>query len=987
MKKLIKKTELFVSAGMVCATLGVHLPAHAQSAADDVGPTPPSSRADKAKATETNLLVLEEIVVTGSSIRGAAPVGSNLISIGREAIEETGVQSSQQLMKMVPAITGMGSAGQGSQGSFDSGSGGNSPNIHGLGGVSSSSTLLLIDGHRLPLTGVIRNLADPNILPTNAIERLEVMPEGASSVYGSDAVGGVINFITRKRFDGVEVNGQAGYGNSYHTYNGGFLSGKTWADGSALLAYSYSYRSAISQGDRPYTLANHLAVGGSNFGSFACAPATIQPQNSTNIYTYPYTGAPMSNAQSNAPCDSSNYTDLLPEETRHSVMLKLEHVLTDKLTAGVDVVYSSRSSIQKTAFGGVTATVFGPGSANASQINPFFQAPTGVSTNVETVRFDASDLLGANGTSRNGSDTFFAFGRLEYHVGKDWLVTANTLIGTDRTFADTSGGLCASCALLALNGTTNQLGSTTTPPVPGTAISVTNLPLTAANALDPFHPAATNLTSAAVRAQLINAGTSQEANQGIQQFGLKADGTLFAVPSGDVKLAGGVEYTTYSDRPQGTTSLNIGSTTTGSRFQKYHYTREVKSAFLETLLPLVGPAMKVPFIRKLELNLSGRYDHYNDFGSTINPKFALNWQINDSVKMRGNIARSFVAPPMSTVGSNGLSMDTGYSSAAQGPFQVPLDRYPAARLIPACATATTTCLINTSSAPGVFITGANPNLTPQKGRSWSVGTDFTPTFQPDVTLSATYWHNELHGGVTAPIPALALNSAGFGSLLTIYPNGATPAQVAAFAGYRPQVGILSSPIYFTYDFRNQNALILTVEGIDAEIHYSLKFSWGSINSGVAATYKTRFDQQVGEGSAVFSVLNTTGFNSTFPSERFDLRADVGVRIARFGATAYLNYTGAYTDWSNAAINPTVVVSGVPVGGGDHIGGYTTVDAHLSYNLGAALAETQVFLDVTNLFDRDPPFLNRAGGGAGVGYDAFLASPIGRVLTVGFRSKF
>jgi len=98
----------------------------------------------------------------------------------------------------------------------------------------------------------------------------------------------------------------------------------------------------------------------------------------------------------------------------------------------------------------------------------------------------------------------------------------------------------------------------------------------------------------------------------------------------------------------------------------------VKSAYVETLVPLVGPAMNVPFVRKLELNLSGRYDGYNDFGSTTNPKFALNWQINDNLKVRGNVARSFVAPPMSTVGSNGQGTGTTAArSSVSGSFRYP----------------------------------------------------------------------------------------------------------------------------------------------------------------------------------------------------------------------------------------------------------------------------------------------------------------------------
>jgi iron complex outermembrane receptor protein len=695
---------------------------------------------------------------------------------------------------------------------------------------------VLIDGHRIPLNGILRNLADPNIVPPNAIERLDVMPEGASSIYGSDAVAGVINFVTRKRFDGLEINGQAGFADGYNSENGGFIGGKTWEGGSALLAYSHSSRSALSQADRPFTFTNHLEAGGSNFGSFACSPATIQPRGTTSIYTYPYSGAPLSNAQRNAPCDSSRFNDLLPNDKRDSVMLKFEHELTDRLTAGVDVVYSSSKDIARIPRGSVTATVFGPGSANANQINPFFQAPTGVNTSAETVRFDASELLGSGAETRSGSDTFYAFGRFQYRIGNNWLVTANMLVGNTRSFSDTSGTLCASCALLALNGTLNQTGAITSPSVPGTGITVVNLPLTPANALDPFRYAATNRTSAQVLAGLTDSNSSSSAAQNIQQYTLKADGPLHAVPAGDVKLAGGIEYKFYDDRPQSTSSLNIGPASRGSQFLEFLYTRNVKSALTEVLLPLVDADMKVPFVRGLELNISGRYDNYSDFGSTTNPKFAVNWQIAEGLKVRGNVARSFVAPPMTTVGAHGSSPDSAYFSSNLGIFQVPLDRYPAARQIPACANAVTTCAFNTAAVPGIQINGANPNLRPQTGRSWSIGVDLAPSFMRDFTLSATYWHDDFHGGVTSPIPALALNSSGFASLLTIYPNGATPAEVAAFAGGRPQTSTLPSPVYFTYNFLQENALNLTVEGIDADIRYSPKLTWGSISSGVAATY-------------------------------------------------------------------------------------------------------------------------------------------------------
>ena len=144
----------------------------------------------------------ETVVVTGTSIRGAAPVGDNVLTVNRDIIEATGANSVQNLLTTVPAITGFGNPGQGGYGSFD-GSGSNAPTIHSLGASASNSTLILVDSHRIPLGGLAHSLADPSTIPAIALERVEVLATGASSIYGSDAVAGVINFITRKNYEGA----------------------------------------------------------------------------------------------------------------------------------------------------------------------------------------------------------------------------------------------------------------------------------------------------------------------------------------------------------------------------------------------------------------------------------------------------------------------------------------------------------------------------------------------------------------------------------------------------------------------------------------------------------------------------------------------------------------------------------------------------------------------------------------------------------------
>jgi len=179
-----------------------------------------------AAAAQTNAPT-DAIVITGTSIRGVAPVGSNLISVGREAIDNTAVQTVQQVLKTVPAVVGLNSVGQGAFGSADA-AGTNAPTIHGLGASASNSTLIIIDGHRFPLSGVNHALADPNIIPPNALERVEVLPDGSSAVYGSDAVAGVINFITRRKYEGIEASGQASFGDKYRAQQAGVIGGHTW---------------------------------------------------------------------------------------------------------------------------------------------------------------------------------------------------------------------------------------------------------------------------------------------------------------------------------------------------------------------------------------------------------------------------------------------------------------------------------------------------------------------------------------------------------------------------------------------------------------------------------------------------------------------------------------------------------------------------------------------------------------------------------------
>jgi len=285
-----------------------------------------------ADAQETNVAAdsVETVTVTGTSFRGIAPVGGNLVSVDRAVIEKTAAQNAQQILKNVPAITGLGMSGV----TQNAGNSYYAPTIHSLGASASNSTLVLIDGHRIPLGHISLALPDPSMLPPIAMERVEVLAEGASSVYGSDAVAGVVNFITRKHYEGLMVTGQVGTGDNFGTLSAGLLGGTSWEGGSALAALGYSYSGSLryDYSTRPYLYPNKTAFGGTNFLSFNCSPAAIQPSGFSTIFSSPTAASAIANTTANSPCDSTQYGRVYGKEKRYNMMFRAQQDIGDDIT-------------------------------------------------------------------------------------------------------------------------------------------------------------------------------------------------------------------------------------------------------------------------------------------------------------------------------------------------------------------------------------------------------------------------------------------------------------------------------------------------------------------------------------------------------------------------------------------------------------------------------------------------------------------------------
>jgi iron complex outermembrane recepter protein len=202
---------------------------------------------------------LSEIVVTGTHIRGVTSSASPVQIYTRDDIDRTGLGSIQAFIEKLPNNFASASentvaavAGGGTAASVGNSDGASAVNLRGLG---NDSTLVLVNGRRIAPGGALGNITDLSLIPLSAVERVEIVSDGASAIYGSDAVGGVVNFILREDYEGAETRaryGSVSEGGSHETQIGQTV-GKMWESGSALLSYQYFDRTPLSALDRAYS--------------------------------------------------------------------------------------------------------------------------------------------------------------------------------------------------------------------------------------------------------------------------------------------------------------------------------------------------------------------------------------------------------------------------------------------------------------------------------------------------------------------------------------------------------------------------------------------------------------------------------------------------------------------------------------------------------------------------------------------------------------
>jgi iron complex outermembrane recepter protein len=289
----------------------------------------------------------EEVLVTGSRIRNAEPVGSSVISLSREDITASGAVTVDRIIREVPQIFDLG-VSENSRG--QSGGAGNIvySNTANLRGLGPYATLIIVDGHRVVSNG---RSVDPSVIPTLGAARVEILADGASAIYGSDAVAGVVNIIPRRDLDGAEVLGRYGISEDgdFDEYQVGAAWGNVWDNGQFMLAYEHVSRSNLNGLDRDFFVNDQRPRGGNDYRTTLCSPGTITAGGVT--YAIPAGGVTPATAGSLVPgtrnlCNTSIGQDLFPEQEYDSLNTTWTIDLTDRLTFFGDGFYSHTGSTQ-----------------------------------------------------------------------------------------------------------------------------------------------------------------------------------------------------------------------------------------------------------------------------------------------------------------------------------------------------------------------------------------------------------------------------------------------------------------------------------------------------------------------------------------------------------------------------------------------------------------------------------------------------------------
>jgi len=913
-------------------------------------------------ASATPSTTVEEVVVTGSLIRRTGiETPSPVTVLTAESLKNSGITTVADALRSISADNS-GTIPTAFSNGFAAGSSGVA-----LRGLTVDSTLVLIDGLRtanypLPDDGV-RGFVDLNTIPFSAVQQVEVLKDGASSIYGADAIGGVVNILMKKTYQGVE--GDVELGTTQH--GGGDDQRLTLTVGHGDLdtdrynfyidaEYQNDERIMVSQRGFPYNTADLSSIGGldnqggqpgldngSIFGSVA--PATL---TGGNVLNGTPTGAPTQLLRACGPrgvqsVDSSgdvycsqnflNYTDAQPAETRYGVLGRFTAQLNANTQAWAMFSYYDNRTIEDEAPSQIqnstpinTDTIALPATLTGGGLNP--NDPFAALGQAALINYAFGDIPSKIYLDNHAYRGVFGIKGSDY--GWDYQVSVD--LNRDSLFTEGTGFIYEPQLIADVeDGAYNFVNPST--------------------------------NSAAVRGALAP-NLYKTSTSDLDSFDVSATRRLFDLPGGPLAVAVGGQFRYEAvDNPNINTNDEVaaGDGTIQPAFAFGH--RTVGGVFAE---------LDAPVLKELLINISGRYDHYSDVGGAFSPKIGIKYTPIKQIALRATFSQGFRAPSFSESGDSGVIGYTPYTPlyagvpasfiTAHSPGGVP-DAY----------------ISNPYNLNGS--TEGNPHIKPEKSDSFTLGFIVEPL--RNFSISVDYYNIHKYDVIGGPNQ---------GAILAAYYAGqALPAGVSVVADTPdPQApNALARPIVINETYVNTNSEFTDGIDVDARAKFNLPFD-------VKLVSDLNFTD-------IFSfIYDNDGQSSQYVGTQAPYDLSSGAGTPKYRA----NWSNSFTYGPLNITGTLYYVSGIKETGVDVTGSTTAclyplptscqVADFWDFDLTGRYKindKVELYAYVANVFDTKPPLdpADYAAGadGSGLNYNPTYAQAgeVGRAFKIGVHVKY
>ncbi len=982
----------------------------------------------------------QTVIVVGTRIKGAKTTAALPVTVlSADEISATGAVTGDDLLRTVPEMGNVQfNAANGQQ--TNNSARGDIASID-LRSAGLGDTLVLVNGRRIVSSPTSQSKGNVPLisynaqsLPTVGMERMEILRDGAGAIYGSDAVAGVVNVVTRTNFDGVTINAQMGQAMGTHRreYNENMFIGHNFDHfrGNVSLSVDLTQRTAQLPSDEWYTANQDLRSYFASNPDYASSTApdsrgnqggwpaltalgvTAALKQGTKAFTtaagafhvQPDTLASCAISIGNGLCIgtgstpfsttanvlkynsvANNMVTVAPAVSRQNVSFNAHYDLSDTLTVYTEVDYYHATShgltTQPTALVaiGVPASnyynplgpvKFADGSTNPNRLPNLTNVPAaGLPVTFGTYRFND---LGPDHVDVDSYQSRFLVGAKGHKWGFDWdsALLYGRSAATDMSDGVDSNKLAAQLALSTpdaynpFNGSClDGAGGGDCKPSSQTALDAIRIRLRRHSMSDLWNADFKVSRPDLVKLWAGNVGVAmgvevrRESHEDIRDPHVNGSSPFTDPVSGLVSLSSA-------------TGVNVTPSTSGQR--------SVFSAYTEFAVPVVSPAMHIPLVRSIDVQIAGRYEHYSDFGDVAKPKVAVAWDVVEGVRLRGSWQQGFKAPNLET---------TNPFTFARA--QTVTDFYRCEARLRSHQIASFSACKDTFGI--TYFESGNPDLKPETSESYDYGLVFQPTFIPEnfgrYTLTLDRWQLKQIGIVgVIGFTNIAVEDyfshmnggSGSASLVRAAP---TADDVAAFAG--SGLTAVGAPTAVNDKFQNLQPQVMS--GLDIGFNWHKRYDHaGTIDFNIDATHLDRFYQPPApEVQALFDARSAGTINAATPltnpgnqlqvlgNPQWKGSASLTWKLKHWQVGTSVQYTSETQDTNFLS------TAGVPW----TVKSFTQVNLYVQYAFkGGPLDGIRTKLGARNLFDRDPPIESD-------GYNGALYQPYGRYLYLNIGKSF